>query len=164
MTLISLIAKAVCGHVVDKMAAETSEKRPLRDQAAHEHENVLSDDLYSVKSVREERKLKGSKWVNMPQSLYTTRMPCLVQYGVSIPYQGWASTDFMGMHAYLGSLSGAVTGRASFQKFKSTALHTRRAGDDVVSRGQTLFRCCDCAQVSGHARLEMAYHSCIPGM
>ena len=62
MTLISLIAKAVCGHVVDKMAAETVQKRPLRDQAAHEHENVLSDDLYSVKGVREERKLKGSKY------------------------------------------------------------------------------------------------------
>ena len=46
----------MCGHVVDKMAAETGQKRPLRDQAAHEHENVLSDDLYSVKGV----KMKGN--------------------------------------------------------------------------------------------------------
>ena len=68
----------------------------------------------------------------------------------------------MGMHAYLGNLSGTVTGRAFFHKFKPTALRTRPAGNDIVSRGQTLsavaiaYKC--------HARLGMAYHLCIPGM
>ena len=41
------------------MADEAGQKKALLDQAAHE--SVLSDDLYSVKTIKEETQLKGSK-------------------------------------------------------------------------------------------------------
>ena len=100
----------------------------------------------------------------MPQSVCTTRMPCLVQYrgSMSVPRAGQHG-GFHG-HACVPGKPERDCNRMSifFHKFKP--LRTRRAGNDVASRGQALFRCCDCAQVSGHARLGMAYHSCIPGM
>ena len=69
MVLMKPVAKHhFAGQVVGKMADEAGQKKALLDQAAHE--NVLSDDLYSVKTIKEDTQLKGSKYVIMPKSVH----------------------------------------------------------------------------------------------
>ena len=68
-----ILVKPVAKHhllvmVVGKMADEAGQKKALLDQSAHE--SVLSDDLYSVKTIKEDTQLKGSKYVNMPKSVH----------------------------------------------------------------------------------------------
>ena len=68
-------------HVVSEMADEAGQKKALLDQAAHE--NVLSDDLYSVKTTTEDTQLKGSKYVIMPNFVHNARIIASVRL-----YQG----------------------------------------------------------------------------
>ena len=78
------------------MADDAGEKRALRDKAAHE--NVTSEDLYSVKSGKEETKLRGSKYVMMSQWLHDTHDTSSVH-----PHQGPVDPMCMPMKLELDS-------------------------------------------------------------